>query len=396
MVHNVVGQIARDDDFFDREPYLERLRHEGLRDHILLLAPRRVGKTSLLYRFATVLEREEGMHAVYVSVQGAVDELDVLRKLHDACAAHTAAKGIFAQRAKRGLRGLLGRVNEVSLAGFGVKLDQTELARWQEPARELLAALEHLPGHWFYLVDELPVFVLRMLREAPDGARARAFLEWFRSVRQAPLRDAITRHWVLAGSIGLDTVAHRHRLSDTINDLRPLRLGAFDRQTALDFLGSLGHDEDVPISAEVARRIVERSGWPIPYHLQAVFAQLKETYGDSGREPDVAEVDRAFDSLLSQHKYFDSWHERLTDELGAVDAALARKILAACARDASGAARATLDAILEQDVHDEAERDRQLRYLLDVLTNDGYLHDHDGRIAFRSELLREFWVRRYA
>ena len=61
-MHNVVGRMApKDSDFFDCEPYLLRLRKEGMRYYLLLLAPRRVGKTSLLYRFADVVEREEAI-----------------------------------------------------------------------------------------------------------------------------------------------------------------------------------------------------------------------------------------------------------------------------------------------------------------------------------------------
>ncbi len=214
--------------------------------------------------------------------------------------------------------------------------------------------------------------------------------------RQAPLHEPVSRHWILAGSIGLDTVAHRNRLRDTINDLRPLRLGPFDEETALAFLHALGEGEQVPISDEVAARIVERAGWPIPFHLQALFSELKDCHRESGEAPTPADADAAFDALLAQNKHFDSWHERLTDELGEPDATHARDVLSAAARDRTGATRATLRATLEQHVRDEAARDRQLQFLIDVLVNDGYLRDDGERFAFRSELLRAFWLRRYA
>jgi uncharacterized protein len=47
-------------------------------------------------------------------------------------------------------------------------------------------------------------------------------------------------------------------------------------------------------------------------------------------------------------------------------------------------------------IPDVSSRDDMLRYLLDVLQNDGYLVESRGKFCFRSPLLREFWVRRVA
>jgi len=389
-INSIVGQIAKDRDFFDRDEVLAQLAHDARTDHLLLLAPRRVGKTSLLYKLADTLESND-THAVYVSVQSAVDELDFLRLLHAACAKHSAAAGILVAQATRGIKQLLGRVQEVRIADFGLTLDATEREHWQTRAGELVTALGALPGRWFYLIDELPVFVLKLVRDDPSGGRARSFLEWFRSIRQAPHGAQLLRHWILAGSIGLDTVAHRHRLSNTVNDLRHVRLGAFDEKTAMQFLAALGRGAGVKLSIAVRRRILERAGWPIPYHLQVVFAAIK----DRGETPTVALVDQVFEDLLRQHSYFDSWHERLTDQLGDLDAERARLLLRAVARDAGGMRRDLLESVLATSITDASERERNLRYLLDVLINDGYLHPVEDRYAFRSELLRAFWVRRY-
>jgi hypothetical protein len=38
----------------------------------------------------------------------------------------------------------------------------------------------------------------------------------------------------------------------------------------------------------------------------------------------------------------------------------------------------------------------KVRYLLDVLENDGYLVEEGKRWRFRSPLLREYWLRRVA
>jgi len=47
-------------------------------------------------------------------------------------------------------------------------------------------------------------------------------------------------------------------------------------------------------------------------------------------------------------------------------------------------------------IADPIERARSFKWILDVLSNDGYLVEHDGRWRFRSGLLRRYWVRHVA
>ena len=45
------------------------------------------------------------------------------------------------------------------------------------------------------------------------------------------------------------------------------------------------------------------------------------------------------------------------------------------------------------EVQDAVERANALKWIVDVLSNDGYLVEQDGRWRFRSGLLRRYWVR---
>jgi hypothetical protein len=47
-------------------------------------------------------------------------------------------------------------------------------------------------------------------------------------------------------------------------------------------------------------------------------------------------------------------------------------------------------------VPDIVERANALKWIVDVLSNDGYLVEHDGRWRFRSGLLRRYWLRHVA
>jgi uncharacterized protein len=76
---NKTGQPVRGDDFFDREPELAELWHMVERDHVLMLAPRRVGKTSLLLRMSD--QPRAGWQVRFFDVEAADSESRFVAKM---------------------------------------------------------------------------------------------------------------------------------------------------------------------------------------------------------------------------------------------------------------------------------------------------------------------------
>ena len=151
-----------------------------------------------------------------------------------------------------------------------------EEMNWSRMGEELADALEGLEHPILIQVDELPVFALKLLnRSAPDSnqERIREFLYWLRRLR---LQYSSVR-WILAGSIGLDTVASRLNIADAINDLRIETLGAFDLSTSHAFLASLAQAYQLELSEAVRSHMIAKVGWPIPYYLQLIFSKLRES-----------------------------------------------------------------------------------------------------------------------
>ncbi len=374
---------------FDRRGEIAQLSERIRRENVLLLAPRRVGKTSLLTRLRDEIEDTHGFHAVYATAEGIPDELEFLREICRVVESHT--KPGSAARAWKRIEGVVRRADEIDFAAFKVKLSAAEIASWQSRADELGELLRPLEGHWFYLIDELPIFVLRLLDADESGRRARSFLEWFRALRQKLSVPDANHHWLLAGSIGLDTVASRNDLSATINDLATQRLGPFTQEIASEFLQKLSVGEGVPLKVGCIEYALEKIGWLIPFHLQLLFSKFREIHEQTRRPLGPADVDVAMESLLAERKDFDGWRERLDRELGATDAAVARAVLTVCARDPAGATPETLRAM---NPVVSAGAEQRLEFILRALATDGYLVEHAGRMRFQSPLLREFWLQR--
>lgn len=395
MVANIVGRVVQGADFFDREDELQLLRDVGSRQHLLLLAPRRVGKTSLLHKLATVTREERGWHAIYCSVEEAADEVGFLRSLVEALETDPASKAALKRLRKGRIGKLIQGIDKVKVWQIELSRNRTEADPLDDALREMHAALAELPDHWFLLLDELPLFVLRLIQVDATGARARRFLQWFRRLRQHEVDSILSLHWVLAGSIGLDAVAERHALSDTINDLHVVRLGPFSPPIAQAFLRALGAQYKIALPEEVTHAVTERVGWLIPHHIQALFSELRTIHRETGRTLVREDVETAFSRMLDVSLHFDFWYQRLDKELGTERATRARTLLVTCARDPQGASVTTLGQRIGREIQNIEERERELRWLLRLLVSDGYLREEGERRVFRSHLLREYWVRRY-
>ncbi len=401
-IESSVGRPVRGINFFDRVREQRLLwQHLGT-SHVLLLAPRRVGKTSLLYRLMDTAA-DHDKKAVYVSVADARNEDDFVRKLIAALASHPGSPKIWKRLQKGPFKRFVARLLPTIAAGpISVALEKAAPEEgWPKLAEAVADAIAAVGEPWVILVDELPIFILNLLRQdgGPDGevARTRHFLNWFRHLRNPTAGGAALR-WVVAGSIGLDAVVARARLGDTINDLELLPLGPFSNETADEFLVALSDSYGLPLTAETRQRLAERAGWLIPFYLQVLFSRLHDLASETGLTPSPTLIDRVVDELLTPayRAYFDYWRQRLTEELGRPDDQRALALLA-CVAERGETDREALDHTLSEFVPEPTERQRALTFLLEVLENDGYLTSElkpTRMWRFRSALLREYWVRR--
>jgi hypothetical protein len=389
-----VGSPVRGDDFFNRERELRRLWQHVTADHVLLLAPRRVGKTSLMLKLLDEAAAHD-VTALYITVEGADTELDFVERLHKGAETIEGALPLLKRISDSSLGALVRRVKKVG----PVELSDAESARWDTLGEEIVAALHEVAKETkrrvLLLVDEVPVFLLQLLQQDPSGARVRAFLHWVRELRVNPRFDDQVR-WLVAGSIGLDNVARRLGLTKTINDFYVFQnLGAFSEAEARALLEARAVEHTFLLDEPVKARLIEQTGWLIPYHLQLLFSELMDHCGDLKIPATVEEVDAACERLIERGTYFDHWVERLREELGTPDDRQAMEVLHAAARDPEGAPYAALQGALSRFVSDIDARDEKLDFLRGVLTSDGYLVEVDGRYRFQSSLLRAYWLRRF-
>ena len=392
-MRNITGSPVENSDFFDRPADLARLQREFRSNaNVLITAPRRVGKTSLVLRLCS-LEKGAGRHAVYANVEGCHDELAFAEKLVDAlneCGFHPELMNRVAlcfRKARQALSGM-----KVGAAGVDMEMGEAEDPDHSTVGRALesiFRKIENSDMAVLLAIDEMPELLFALLRQEHGQDRVSRLLHWLRSLRQTYRRNI---RWIFLGSIGLDSFVEERNLGKTINDLTPMSLEALTEEEAHAFLIALGESNDLLLDEAERSAIIAKVGWPLPHHLQIVFHALVDT---GARKSGTLSVEAAFRELLKPANLsrFDTWRQRLDEQFSTPDARTAKDILRHLCQHPEGRSREQmLNALMStrQNADAAAVEDVLARMLL-MLQRDGYILEKNGFYAFRSFLLREYW-----
>lgn len=214
-ISNKTGSPVSGDDFFDREWEFEQLiKSVQAQEQILISAPRRVGKSSLMKKVLN-WSRSEGYVAVDADAQKCVDESQFLEVLLSALRDAGVKPGWLkdAQSGINAFRTWLTGIKVKVPGGLGLEFGESGPPEWQTVTKlfdQLFAKLGEEGEGVLIGLDELPIFLARLIRsdERQGVNRVDLVLHWLRYIRQK--HDRIV--WIICGSVGLDTFAEQHNL----------------------------------------------------------------------------------------------------------------------------------------------------------------------------------------
>lgn len=390
MVSSAVGNPVTGKNLYGRGYELKELwRRLANGEHVLMLAPRRVGKSSLMWQLEQ--EPKPGWTVFYSDLEKGTEATDCVADMiaHLACSRDTRTLLDSVKDAipfRKAIGDLIGRVDAVDVQGMRVELRQAMADGWRDTADQLQARLRTLPEgrRILFILDELPILFATILKRPDRLAEATALLAWLRAFRlDRGLKGRVTL--LIGGSIGMQSLLRRHGLSAPINDLNPMRIDPWPPEVAAAFLKAVGESEEFSLEDGLIAAMLDRLGECVPYHVQLLFQGLRDECRGEVTRVDEPAIDRAFRDRLSG-PHMDHYKERLEIMLPEEELALALGILEAASRAANGVDGATLATL--DTVHGQRFRD-----VLRMLREDGYLTDDDGPVRFRSHLLRAYWRR---
>lgn len=386
-----VGSPATGNDFIDREIETRLILDYLDKDHILLIAPRRYGKTSIMKKIERTLSESDDIICIFLEVEDISTPSKLLTEMISGLISSEKLKKTtkITTKIKDGFHWF--RDNFESLESVVLKaqlrhdIESDLQEEWDNKAYQMMKIVGSTSNKVIIIIDEFPYALKKM-----DSKDMEAFLSWFRKVRMT----IPNVKFVVGGSVSIDNIVDSIGESKLINDFKRVKISGFNKTVALSVIQRTFEEENWDYRPAYGEYILECIGEPyIPYFLAIFLSAIKdETTQGEEISSDLLRTIYETTILGSEGKHhFIHYKQRLntvTDYPG-----IQRKV-----------AKNLLDQLSQVDVYprslayeiyrNESGTDDHDEFcsLLADLAHDYYIVETpDGDLKFHSKLLKDWW-----
>ena len=387
-----VGNPAIGDDFIDRENEIGQILSALEKDSVLLIAPRRFGKTSIMRRLEKELSSQDGL-CVFIEVEDIYSPQRFLSEMVMALlGSERIRKGANIRSAfEKAFSWFKENIEEVGVSVFRAKLRsniEADLKEdWTEKARLIFEIINDFESNVYFIVDEFPIAIKNMYLED-----AEKFLHWFRKLRQI----SENLRFVVGGSVSIDRVVRDVGGVSVINDFKRVRVGGFQKEVAIDVVKKVFREKEWKYTESIGDKILNCIGEScIPYFIAIMLSAIEEEYVSRDVEINEELIEDIYNFYIlgsgGKH-YFEHYSQRLRifyTGMAGMEEKAARAIL----RRVSSEDYYPLDlafGIFKQETGvDDHER---FMDLIADLENDFYIENDPLKgLTFYSRMLRDWW-----
>lgn len=387
-----VGNPAIGDDFIDREKEIDQIISALEKDSVLLIAPRRFGKTSIMRRLEKELSSQDGL-CVFIEVEDIYSPQRFLSEMVMALlGSERIRKGANIRSAfEKAFSWFKENIEEVGVSVFRAKLRsniEADLKEdWTEKARVIFEIINDFESNVYFVVDEFPIAIKNM-----DPKDAEKFLHWFRKLRQI----SENLRFVVGGSVSIDRVVRDVGGVSVINDFKRVRVGGFQKEVAIDVVKKVFREKEWQYTESICDKILNCVGEAcIPYFIAIMLSAIEEEYISRDVEINEELIEDIYNFYIlgsAGKHYFEHYSQRLRifyTGMAGMEEKAARAIL----RKVSSEDYYPLDlafGIFKQETGvDDHER---FMDLIADLENDFYIeNDSPKGLTFYSRMLRDWW-----
>ncbi|MEM9885607.1 MAG: ATP-binding protein [Bacteroidota bacterium] len=384
---NIVGAPTKRENFYKRDKIINRIyRRLDAGNHLLLAAPRRVGKTSIML----YLEEfpREGYECIYVYVESIHDPELFYATISKALLNSNALKKRSKASKHLGdlFEGVLKRISKVEILGTGVELNhEQEDGNVFLDLQKMMQELEKSEETVVIMLDEFPGLIENIKKKHGIEA-ATFFLQQNRALRQETSENV---KFIYTGSVGLQTIVKQISSMSVINDINTLVIPPLTPAEGKELATLLLDYQKVPYQENAIDYLLERIRWLAPFYIQLLIQEVIDWYEDKEKEIDCSAIDAAFQKALNVRntQYFSPMIERLKMRYPE--------------RDRQDFVLSILDQIADKDglslsaIQEigEAKELEDWNAILDLLVFEGYINDdnQDKIYTFNSPLLLLWW-----
>jgi uncharacterized protein len=382
---NIVGNPARGDNFFRREKEIRKILNSiENENNIQIAAPRRVGKTSILFHMLDAAVK--GYKYVYVDTESVDSEEDFYKKILKEIIKVPGLQGL-AEKFLKAAGSLAQKVKSLKLMEVGIDLQEKEAVSYYDDLVHFLCGIQlEKEEKLILLIDEFPQTILNILAAHGPEAAIR-FLQSNRTLRLNP--DIMNRvRFIYTGSIGLNHTVAAIDSTAFINDLNTLEIEPLNWEEAGLLLDELLAARGSVILPAARDHLLNKLEWLIPFHIQLLVQELLQLELPD-RTIDEQHIDMAFDQIIStrNNNHFAHYHSRLKSQFKGEELKYALEILRIIAETGSISRAKLVDQAYLFEVSE------QFRKIVEILVYDGYINNIGDMDTYRfnSPVVRQWW-----
>tara|TARA_R110002050_G_scaffold109980_4_gene221820 strand:+ start:111 stop:1277 length:1167 start_codon:yes stop_codon:yes gene_type:complete len=385
---NCVGQAVRGDNFWNREYELEDIWEKiSTGSNILLSAPRRVGKTSIMFHLQD--NPKENYIVIYINTESADSENEFWLKVFNALLEEEFVNKLKVHSHTIWQKIKSIRINKISTSG--VEFGDGENLDYLLAFEKLLKNIDD-GKKLIIMLDEFAQTVENIIKYE-DEISAEKFLQRHRQLRQnKKLLEKVS--FVYAGSIGLESVVSKLNGIKYINDLNSIKIKPLTSKDAKKFINVLSKSLEVNLKDEVTSYLLEKIEWLIPFYIQLILQEVK-TVSRYEDEKIISNeiIDEAILNSLEHKNHFEHWRTKLKEALSIEEFKFAKEILNIMSEDN------ILDSLEINNIGTKHNiEDEHTKEIVHTLIYDGYINNNDNPKVYRfnSPILKMWWYKNVA
>ncbi|WP_298847100.1 ATP-binding protein [Clostridium sp.] len=385
------GQAARGDNFFKRPILINKLwRKIDSDSSIIISAPRRVGKTSLM-RYIEDNPREK-YYVVYVITESVYDEnkyyKEIVKAILNCDSIRKRDKVINSIRDIA--KNVFKSIDEVGIDS--VKFSKNIEYNYYDKFIEIMRSID-LEGHKLIIMIDEFAQTIENIQQKEGTPYAVHLLQSNRVLRQnSDINNKF--QFIYTGSISLEGIARRMDSSKFINDLDIVKVTPLSESEGKNLVNELLKGLDFSMDDDTINHMLSEIKWLIPFYIQLAMDKLQDIYDEDNLcIIHNKSVDIAIKRMIEENNKFSSWQERLVvyknndykfiiEVLNIISTSEVKKI----------SYNEMYNYAVKYDLC-ETYKD-----LLNTLIDDGYINNDDEEkfYTFTSPILRMWWCKKNA
>lgn len=380
-----------EEKFFPRSLITKKIwRKLNNGEHLLITAPRRVGKTTILKDM--VNNPQDGYIVKYIIVQSVDKENEFYKLLFNELVEDERVFSRAERYSKQASATVKNYIQKIKSFGLNdISIDHTLSLDYANELKKLIYSIDNDCKRIVIIIDEYPHAVENILKD--DLAAGIHFLQANREYRQDS-RISSKVNFIYTGSIGLGNIVKKIDQSNLVTDLAPVPIPPLTKDEATELIQCLirGFEKfdssKIELKDEIIDYLIRKIDWLIPYYIQIIIDELFEMH-EEGIVLEQAAADQALQRIIKNRykydNYFEHWKSRLK---AAFDKNEQYKLALDLLNQLSA------DAVVDTyNFHDLAVKHAVVdsQYVRGVLEYDGYINEHETVFRFNSPILKAWW-----